>query len=184
MSLAALSKFSSLVDRFIDKLGQVTAWFSLLMVLMTTIIVILRYGFGMGWIAMQESVIYMHAAVFMLGIAYTLKHDEHVRVDIFYQKFSAKNRAWVDLLGTLFILLPVCGFIFYFSLDYVVRSWRILEDSGEAGGIPAVFILKTLIIVMPILLGLQGIATAIKQLLTIVDFDTDLKQDEQSQEQN
>lgn len=167
MSLQALSKLQAAIDGFIDGLGRAISWFTLVMVIVMAVIVLLRYGFNIGWIAMQESVVYMHAFVFMLGAAYTLNKDEHVRVDIFYQKFSPKNKALVDLLGTLLFLLPVFGFLFYYSLDYVLASWRLLETSAEAGGIPGVFVLKTLLLVMPVLMILQGVAIAIKQLLII-----------------
>ena len=169
MSFAVLAKIDAAIDSVIKHLGRLIAWFTLVMVVVMTVIVILRYGFDIGWIAMQESVVYMHALVFMLGISYTLNQDEHVRVDIFYHKFSVKKRAWVDLLGSLLILLPVCGFIFFYSFEYVMSSWHILEGSGEAGGIPGVFVLKTLLLIMPILLALQGIATLIKQILTLAD---------------
>jgi TRAP-type mannitol/chloroaromatic compound transport system permease small subunit len=167
MSLHGLSKIQTAIERFINRLGQLISWLTLVMVIVMTLVVVLRYGFNIGWIAMQESVVYMHAFVFMLGVAYTLEHDEHVRVDIFYQGFSTRKKAWVDLLGTLFILVPVCCFVFYFSFSYVISSWRLFEGSSEAGGIPGVFILKSLLLIMPSLLILQGIATAIAQVITI-----------------
>lgn len=169
MSLQMLSKVQTAIDKLIDGIGRMISWFTIVMVVVTAVIVILRYGFNVGWIAMQESVVYMHAFVFMLGAAYTLNKDEHVRVDIFYQKFSAKNKALVDLLGTVFCLIPVFCFIFYYSFNYVMSSWSLLESSPEAGGIPGVFVLKTLLLVMPGLMILQGIATGIKQVLIISD---------------
>lgn len=172
MSLQVLSKVQNTIDSFIDALGRFISWFTLLMVVVMAVIVLLRYGFNIGWIAMQESVVYMHACVFMLGAAYTLAKDEHVRVDIFYQKFSARNKALVDLFGTLFCLLPVFGFLFYYSFDYVVSSWQLMEKSPEAGGIPAVYLIKSLLLVMPGLMILQGIAMAIKQLLIITAKET------------
>ena len=116
MSLQGLSKVKTAIDAFINSLGQLISWFTLLMVFVMTLVVVLRYGFNIGWIAMQESVVYMHAFLFMLGAAYTLNKDEHVRVDIFYQRFSAKNKAWVDLIGTVFILFPVCVSFFIIAL--------------------------------------------------------------------
>ncbi len=138
--------------------GRIVSWFSLFMVVTTFLVVLLRYAFDLGWIAMQESVTYMHAALFMLGAAYTLQRNGHVRVDIFYQKLSQRGRAWVDLLGTLLLLVPVCVFIAWVGWDYVLESWDVMEGSREAGGIPAVYLLKTLIIVMPVLMLLQGLA--------------------------
>lgn len=150
-----------------ELIGRFVAWFTLLIVLTTFIVVLLRYGFDFGSIALQESVSYFHAYVFMLGAAYTLKHDGHVRVDIFYRKMKAQNKAWVDMLGTIFLLFPVCLFILISSWDYVLTSWSLFEESGEAGGLAFVYILKTALLIMPILLMLQGTALVLKNLLTI-----------------
>jgi TRAP-type mannitol/chloroaromatic compound transport system permease small subunit len=137
------------------------------MVIITFSVVVLRYVFESGSIALQESVTYMHAVVFMLCAAYTLKHDAHVRVDIFYQRWSVRTRAWADLLGTLLLLVPVCVFIIASSLGYVAASWSILEGSQEAGGLDGVYLLKTAIPVMAGLLLLQGCALALHRLLII-----------------
>ena len=155
------------LDALSEWLGRLVGWATLLMVLITFAVVLLRYLFDTGWIAMQESVTYLHAAVFMLGAAYTLKHDGHVRVDILYQKLSPRARAWVDLLGTLLLLFPVVGFIFWVSWDYVVESWRVLEGSREAGGLPGVFLLKTLILLLPLTLALQGLALLLKSIMRL-----------------
>jgi TRAP-type mannitol/chloroaromatic compound transport system permease small subunit len=108
----------------------------------------------------------------MLCAAYTLKHDAHVRVDIFYQRWSARTRAWADLLGTLLLLVPVCVFIIASSLDYVAASWSILEGSQEAGGIDGVYLLKTTIPLMAVLLLLQGCALVLNRLLIIAGHTT------------
>lgn len=155
-----LEKINELTGRFI-------AWFTLLIVITTFLVVILRYGFNIGSIALQESISYFHAFAFMLGAAYTLKHDGHVRVDIFYRKMNETKKAWVDLLGTLLLLFPVCLFILFSSWDYVFTSWNLLEQSGEAGGLAYVYILKTALLIMPILLMLQGTVLVLKNLLTI-----------------
>ena len=147
--------------------GRLIAWFTLLIVLITFMVVVLRYVFDFGSIALQESISYLHAFVFMLGAAYTLKHDSHVRVDIFYRKMSMIKKAWVDLLGTLLLLFPVCLFILFSSWDYVFTSWSQFEESGEAGGLAFVYILKTTLLIMPLLLMLQGTALALKSLLLI-----------------
>ena len=151
--------------------GRLIAWFTLLIVVVTFLVVLLRYGFNFGSIALQESTSYFHTFVFMLGAAYTLKHDGHVRVDIFYRKMGKTKRAWVDLLGTLFLLFPVCLFILITSWDYVFTSWSLLEESGEAGGLAYVYILKTTMLIMPILLMIQGTALVLRNLLTIRDND-------------
>ena len=147
--------------------GRLVSWLSLLMVLVTFAIVVLRYAFDLGWIAMQESVTYMHAVLFMSGAAYTLRHQGHVRVDIFYRKYSERTRAWVDLFGGLFLLMPVCIFIFYESWEYVLSSWQIHEASPEAGGIPGVYLLKSMILVLAVLLLLQGIASVLRSRLLL-----------------
>ena len=155
------------IDRINDVIGRGIAWLTLAMVLVTFLIVVLRYTFSIGWIAMQESVIYLHALVFMLGAAYTLKQNAHVRVDIFYEKMSARTKAWVDLTGALLLLAPFCLFIIVISWNYVGLSWSLLEGSRDAGGLPAVFLLKTTIPVMAGLLMLQGIAQALRSILVL-----------------
>ncbi|MFD2164856.1 TRAP transporter small permease subunit [Thalassotalea euphylliae] len=167
--MKALYSFVLLVDKVTEQLGRAVSWLTLAMVLLTFLIVVLRYGFNIGWIAMQESVLYLHGLVFMLGAAFTLKVDGHVRVDIFYQRFSNKHRAWVNLLGSLFLLLPVVVFLFYISIDYVATSWQIMEKSSEAGGLPFVYVSKTYLWLLAVTLGLQGLAEAGRNILVIRD---------------
>ena len=147
--------------------GRWVSWLTLAMTGLTVLVVILRYGFGYGSIVLQESIIYFHGMVFMLGAAYTLKHDGHVRVDIFYRNFNARKKAWVDLLGTLFLLFPVCLYITYASWHYVFESWILLEGSPDAGGLPLVFILKTLILLLVLGLMLQGFADIVRHILVL-----------------
>lgn len=150
-----------------DGVGRVVSWLSLAMVLVTFAVVVLRYAFDLGWIAMQESVTYMHAVLFLAGASYTLRHNGHVRVDIFYHRFSERTRAWVDLFGGLLLLLPVCLFIFSESWGYVADSWAIHEGSREAGGIEGVWLLKTMILVMASLLVMQGLASVLRSRLLL-----------------
>jgi len=139
------------------------------MVLMTFLIVVLRYAFDTGVIWMQESLTWMHAAVFMLGAAYTLQDDGHVRVDIFYREMSARHKAWVDLIGVLLFLFPLCGFFVYESFDYVAAAWSIGEISRDAGGLPypAIPLLKSILILMPAAIILQGLSMLLLSLQTI-----------------
>jgi len=153
------------IDTLITVSGRSIAWLVILMVLISFSVAILRYVFDMGWIALQESVTYLHALVFMLGIPYTLNRNRHVRVDIFNHRFNARTRAWVDLLGTLVLLLPVFITLFWLSLTYVTNSWLVLESSPEAGGLPLVFLLKGLLLLMPLLMILQGIAWLLRNVL-------------------
>ena len=143
------------------------SWLTLLLVALVISVVLSRYFLGIGSIAIQESVSYVHAIIFMLGLAYTLQRGGHVRVDIFYREFSARRKALVDLLGTALFLLPFCGLILFSSWDYVVASWSIKETSSETGGIAAVYLLKTLMIIMPATLALQGIAQIIESILVV-----------------
>ena len=139
------------------------------MVLVTFVIVVLRYVFGTGQIWLQESLTWMHAVVFMLGAAYTLQQEEHVRVDIFYRKMSDKRRAWVNLLGVLVFIFPMCGFFIYASIDYVVAAWSIGEVSRNSGGLPYPFIplLKSALLVMPSMVALQGLSLLLHSAQTI-----------------
>jgi TRAP-type mannitol/chloroaromatic compound transport system permease small subunit len=167
MLLTLANKLVCIIDSFTEILGKLISWLTLLMVLLTFIIVVLRYGFNLGWIAMQESVLYFHGIVFMFGAAYTLKHNGHVRVDIFYQKFSSKQKAWVNLIGGLVLLMPVCLFIFFISLNYVLAAWQIMERSSEAGGLPLVYLNKTLILALAITMVFQGVAEVLRNLFVI-----------------
>jgi TRAP-type mannitol/chloroaromatic compound transport system permease small subunit len=159
---AALLRVANALDLVNAWVGRVIAWLALAMVLVTFLVVVLRYGFDSGSVALQESVTYMHALLFMLGAAYTLQQNGHVRVDIFYQGFSPRGRAWVDLLGTLALLLPVSLFILLSSWDYVMSSWAIQESSREAGGLPYVYWLKSLLVAMPLLMLLQGLVLLLR----------------------
>ena len=152
------------IDSLNDFLCRLVSWFTLFMVLLTFLIVVLRYGFNLGWIAMQESVMYLHGMVFLLGAAHTMRVNEHVRVDIFYRRFSPKKQVTVDIFGSLLLLMPVNVFIFMVSFEYVMRAWRVLEASQEAGGIPAVFLLKSLILIFSFTMLLQGIAEVIRNV--------------------
>jgi TRAP-type mannitol/chloroaromatic compound transport system permease small subunit len=157
------------IDAFTERSGQLLAWLALGMALMTTLVVVLRYGFNIGSIAAQESVTYMHGSLFLLGAAYALKSGAHVRVDIFYRGFSARTKAWVNSVGGIVFLLPLCVFILMSSWDYAGESWSMFETSAEPGGIPAVFLLKSLVPLMAITLALQGIAEILRNALILVE---------------
>jgi len=173
MSESALKTLSDRLDGIAERVGNAAAWLALGLVLITFAVVMLRYLFQLGWIAMQESILYLHAALFLLGAAYTLKRDGHVRVDIFYRGFSAKRKALIDLLGSLLLLLPVCSFLLWVSWDYVATAWSIYEGSQEAGGLPYVYLLKTLIPVAVLLLILQGISQALSSLSILLSAEND-----------
>ena len=150
----------NLIDRFSDASGKFVAWLTLAMVIVTFVIVVMRYVFDAGLIWLQESVIWMHATVFMVGAAYTLMHEEHVRVDVFYHSMSQRRRAWVNALGVLFFLLPLCAFLAVKSFDFALTSWSMHEASRESGGLPYPILplVKSVLIIMPVMVGLQGLS--------------------------
>lgn len=156
----------NLIDRFSDATGKLTAWLTLLMVIATVVIVVMRYVFDAGFIWLQESVIWMHASVFMLGAGYTLMHEEHVRVDVFYRDMSVRRKAWVDLLGVLLFLLPLCIFLATKAYDFAMTSWAMHEASRESGGLPYPLlpIVKSVLIIMPMTLGLQGLSLLLRSV--------------------
>lgn len=174
-----IKKTVDIIDKCTLWLGRTISWLVIAMMLATCTVVLLRYGFGIGSIALQESVIYMHAAVFLLCAGYTLKNNAQVRVDICYQRFAQTQRAWVDALGSVVFLIPFCVFLLFVSWHFVSSSWRILEVSSEPGGIPAVFLLKSLIPVAAITLALQGLAEALRNLLVLI-LPSDTAQEAQS----
>ena len=166
--IRTLFLFHRALDRFSQLTGRLLSQLSLLMMLTLSTVVVLRYGFNIGFVALQESVTYLHAAVFMLGTAYTLQQDSHVRVDIFYRGFSPRGQAWVNSLGGIIFLLPLCAYFLLSSWAFVSQSWSIHETSAEPGGIPAVYLLKTLIPLMAIILSLQCLADIVKNGLLLV----------------
>ena len=154
-------KFISNINKINIYIGETISWLTLFMVLVTVLVVVLRYGFSIGFIWMQESVRFMYAGVFLLCAGFTLQKDKHVRVDVLYLNMSERKRAIVDLLGSLFLLLPVCFVIFYYSWSYVINSWVRMEGSIEERGLHLVFIMKTFIWLFSFLVSLQSIATII-----------------------
>jgi len=156
----------NLLDQISSVTGKAAAWLTLFMVVVTFIVVIMRYVFDAGLIWVQESVAWMHAAVFMLGAAYTLRAEEHVRVDIFYRTMSARHRAWVDLTGVMLFLLPLCAFLAWTSFDFVTQSWSLRESSRESGGLPYPFVplLKSVLLLMPLAVSLQGLSLFARSL--------------------
>lgn len=182
-----IKRIEEALSSLTERTGKALSWLVYAMMIMTCLTVLLRYGFDYSPIALQESITYLHATVFMLGTAFTLKHGGHVRVDIFYRGFSTKHKALVDLVGTLLFLIPLCVFILLISWGYVSNSWAITERSVEASGIPAVFLLKSLIPLMAVLLLLQAVAEAIKNGLVLVaennsDGDNEQKIEQANQE--
>ncbi|SDF79766.1 TRAP-type mannitol/chloroaromatic compound transport system, small permease component [Limimonas halophila] len=164
----ALASLVRGIDRLNEGVGRGAAWLTILLVLVQFVVVILRYVFGVGSLWLQELIVYLHAFNFMLGSGYTLLHDGHVRVDILYRGAAMRHKAWVDLLGSIVLLIPVCVLIFLYSYPYVANAWASFEGSEETSGIQAVFLLKTVILAFAVLVGLQALSLAARSLLRLL----------------
>jgi TRAP-type mannitol/chloroaromatic compound transport system permease small subunit len=159
---------AGLIDRINEFFGQILAWLALLLVLNVFMVVVLRYLFSSGDVWMQETYIWMHAFVFMLGAGFTLLHDGHVRIDLIYSGASDRYKAFVNFFGSIFLAAPVLWLIYARGMDFFYRSFSRLETSPEAGGLPALYILKGVIPALAIFLGLQVFSMAIRSLDTII----------------
>lgn len=163
----ALAAIARAIDRVNEHIGRMVWWLALGLVLVQFAVVVLRYLYGTSFIKLQESVIYLHATLFMLGAGYTWLHDGHVRVDVFYGEATPKTKALVDLLGVLTCVIPFCVVVITVSWPFVRRSWAVLEGPLHYGGIKAVFLLKTLVLLFALLLLLQAIAIVIRAALVL-----------------
>ena len=159
----------SVLDRISIATGRAASWLTLAMVLGTFVVVVFRYAFDTGLLWLQESVTWMHAMVFMLGAAYTLQQEGHVRVDIFYRRMAEGRKAIVNLLGVIVFVVPLCIFFLVEFLEYVQISWRIREVSRDAGGLPypAIPLLKSALLLMPVAILLQSLSLAMRSLAQI-----------------
>ncbi|MBR9826354.1 MAG: TRAP transporter small permease subunit [Alphaproteobacteria bacterium] len=161
------ARFIRAIEAVTGMFGGAARWFALGLVIATAVIVIQRYVFGYASTKLQESVIYMHALLFLLASASTLMADGHVRVDVFFTQASARGKAWIDLAGTYLALIPMSVLILWSSTGYMASTWRILERSRESDGLPFVFLLKTAIPLFAILMILQGLSMASRAALTL-----------------
>jgi TRAP-type mannitol/chloroaromatic compound transport system permease small subunit len=162
-----LTRVAGAIDTVIDVIGRAVSWLTAAVVVLMIVIVALRYGFDRGSVALQEAVLYLHSAVFLLGAAWALKMNAHVRVDIFHQRWSPRGKAIADLVGTVLFLLPFCGLLVWLSWDYAATSWSIREGSREPGGLPYVYVMKSLIPAAGVLLIVQGIAHTLRAVTVI-----------------
>ena len=179
--MKALEGFVHAVDRMNEAIGRGVAWLTLAMVLITFVVVILRYVYALGWVWLQESYVWLHGVVFMVGAGYTLLHNGHVRVDVIYRPAGPRYKALIDLLGSIFLLMPMLLLIFFVSFDYVADSWARLEESREAGGMPGLFLLKSVILAFCVLLGLQGLSLAGRSILVLTGHPDFLPPEEESE---
>ncbi|MFW6077911.1 MAG: TRAP transporter small permease subunit [Hyphomicrobiales bacterium] len=165
--MSALSKFVRAVDWLNEQVGRLAAWLTLVTVLICATVVVLRYGLSEGYVWMQELYVWTGGAIFMLGAGYTLLHNGHVRVDIFYARASEKRRALIDLIGTLVFLLPWLVLVFIVSWPYVSSAWVISEASSQGDGMPGLYLFKSVLLAFCVLLGLQGLATVARSVLVL-----------------
>jgi len=156
--MKALRGFVRRVDALNDWIGRTSAWLTLGCVLTCFAVVVLRYAFGIGFPWMQELYVWQHAAVFMAGAGYTMLHRGHVNVDVLYGRMSPRGKAWVDILGTLVFLFPWLAVVAVTSAPFVLSSWSIREASSTASGMPAVYLLKSLLWLFCLVLFVQGLA--------------------------
>lgn len=166
---AFVARIGAFIDSFTELTGKLIAWLTLLLMLVTCVVVVMRYFLSTGSIALQESITYLHAALFMLGAAFTLQQGGHVRVDIFYRRLGYRLRAVVDIAGGLLFLMPLCISMAWLCWDYVLNSWSIREISSEGTGLPFIYLLKSLLLIMPLTLLLQGIAEIIRNILVLAN---------------
>ena len=157
-------RLCNLIDSVNAWLGKTLSWLTLFLVIGTTLVVLLRYGFGVGATALQEAVLYAHALIFMGASAWVLQRGGHVRVDVVYQKLSPKKQVLVELFGSLILLLPVCIFLGWASWDYVSNSWATFEGSSESGGLKYVYLQKSIILVLAVGMTLQGLSNLVKAI--------------------
>ena len=159
-----VERVSAWLDRWLERVSGIAI---AAMVLLMFALVAARYLFSIGSIAGQEAVQWLHALAFLLGASVALRADAHVRIDILQQRWLTRTRELIELIGLLALLLPFCVFVVWVSLDYVAASWSVREASREPGGLPALYLLKTLIPVAAALLGLQALARALAVIVRL-----------------
>jgi len=171
--------FKSLADKIeklSEKIGYWTSWLNGILVLIICYDVFTRYLLNQSIVGLQELEWHIFALIFLLGSSYTLKIDDHVRVDVLYTRFSEKKKAWVNFLGAILFLIPFCSLIIYTSFGFVKTSFIMGETSPDAGGLPARYILKAFIPISFLFILLHGIALAVRSFLTIRGFNTEDKE--------
>ena len=157
-----------ILDGLTEYFGRLISWLALFMVLMSFATVVLRYAYGISNVAMIETIVYAFAMLFASSAGWTLLHDEHVRVDIFYGAMSRRRRALVDLLGSIFFMFPVLYVVWSRGLPYVARSWGVRETSNEIAGLDCLYVLKTFILVFAVVLAVQGVSFVLRQIHILI----------------
>jgi len=158
-----------LLEKIIKKIGDTCSWLSFILVILISLDVFLRYVFNFSSASLYELEWHMFAVIFMVGSSLTLQKDEHVRVDVFYNKFSDKGKNIINLIGNIIFLLPFSLIIFYTSIPFVEDSFRILESSPDPGGLQFRFLIKSIIPISFLLLAIQGVLNVFKNLKNLSD---------------
>ncbi|MBT5187098.1 MAG: TRAP transporter small permease subunit [Kordiimonadaceae bacterium] len=166
-----IAKLARGIDAVNEVIGKITSWATLTLVLVQFAIVMMNYLYSEGIIAVQESLTYMHSLVFLGAAGYTLLHNGHVRVDIFYSKMDEKGKAYINLIGSLIVLFPVLICVGIYAWPFVGQSWDILEGSIETSGLHIVYILKSMIILFVGSTLIQGISVTLHSLLVIMGYE-------------
>ncbi|MCM2283227.1 MAG: TRAP transporter small permease subunit [Desulfobacula sp.] len=165
-----LERFVCLVDGLSDRIGRFVGWLTTLMVLVVFYDTVMRYAFNKGSVALQELEWHLFAIVFLIGAAYTLKEEGHVRVDIIFVNLSEKAKAWIDFLGVFIFLIPFCVAVILSTQGFILNSWAVKEISPDPGGLPARYLLKAMIPLGFFLLIVQGLSEAVKKFMVITGY--------------
>ena len=166
-----LSRYVKLINRINSAVGKYTSWLTTALVLIVVFDVITRYVFNESSVAIQELEWHIFAILFLMGAAFTLQKDDHVRVDLFYSKFNAKQKAWLNIVGTILFLIPFTLLIIYTSQNYALNSFSLNESSPDPGGLPARYILKAFIPISFLFLLLQSFSLLFKSIVEIKNFN-------------
>lgn len=172
----ALQKFIKFIESINEFIGRGISWVTFGLVLVVFTDVVMRYAFKTSFVFVQEMEWHLFSVIFLIGAGYALLHDEHVRVDIFYQRMSKRKRAWVNFIGTLFFLFPGCYLIIASSIPFVIDSYQVLEGSPDPGGVPFRFIIKSMIPIGFAFVALQGVSLFLRSLLTLLNLDIEQKE--------
>lgn len=162
-----LERIVCLIDGLTDKTGRLVGWLTTLMVLVVFYDTVMRYAFNKGNVALQELEWHLFSIVFLIGAAYTLKEGGHVRVDLIFVNLSEKTKAWIDFLGVFIFLIPFCVVVILSTKGFILNSWAVKEISPDPGGLPARYLLKSMIPLGFFLLIVQGLSEAIKKFMVI-----------------
>lgn len=163
-ALALLVRTISGVNRVV---GEVLSWLALGCVLVCFGVVVQRYAFSTSTLWMQDLYVWLGGAMFTGVAGFALMRDDHVRVDIFYRPAPVRRKAIADLIGVVLFLLPFIYVVYTYTSPAVLRSWSYYEGSGNIGGMPGLFVLKSFILVFCLLVGLQGLAMAARAILVL-----------------